>query len=91
MILAENDILHHEFPEAVLDCLPKLPWHITEEVCLFFSFDLSCFYCCLKDLASGVDLRDLCIVSIDPPGCTDIDDALHCRLLANGNFEVGMI
>jgi exoribonuclease R len=32
VILAENDILHHEFPEAVLDCLPKLPWIITEEV-----------------------------------------------------------
>jgi len=36
VILAENDILHHEFPEAVLDCLPTLPWIITEEViCLF--------------------------------------------------------
>ena len=33
VILVENDILHHEFPEAVLDCLPKLPWTITEEVC----------------------------------------------------------
>jgi exoribonuclease II len=42
----------------------------------------------LKDLANRVDLRDYCIVSIDPPGCTDIDDALHCRLLENGNFEV---
>ncbi|CAF4633958.1 unnamed protein product, partial [Rotaria sp. Silwood1] len=73
VILAENDILHHEFPEAVLDCLPKLPWTITEE-----------------DLANRVDLRDFCIVSIDPPGCTDIDDALHCRLLENGNFECGV-
>lgn len=35
-----------------------------------------------------MDLRDVCIVSIDPPGCTDIDDALHCRLLENGNYEV---
>jgi len=35
VILAENDILHHEFPEAVLDCLPTLPWKITDEVCLF--------------------------------------------------------
>jgi hypothetical protein len=41
-----------------------------------------------KDLASRIDLRDYCIVSIDPPGCTDIDDALHCRLLENGNLEV---
>lgn len=28
--------------------------------------------------------------SIDPPGCTDIDDALHIRELPNGNFEVGV-
>lgn len=25
---------------------------------------------------------------MDPPGCKDIDDALHCRELPNGNFEV---
>ena len=42
----------------------------------------------IQDLASRVDLRDFCICSIDPPGCTDIDDALHCRLLENGNYEV---
>lgn len=27
---------------------------------------------------------------MDPPGCTDIDDALHCRFLPNGNLEVGV-
>jgi len=27
---------------------------------------------------------------VDPPGCTDIDDALHCRSLPNGNFDVGV-
>ncbi|XP_065830187.1 exosome complex exonuclease RRP44-like isoform X2 [Oscarella lobularis] len=37
-----------------------------------------------------VDLRDVCVCSVDPPGCTDIDDALHCRQLSNGNFEVGV-
>jgi exoribonuclease R len=25
---------------------------------------------------------------VDPPGCTDIDDALHCRELENENYEV---
>lgn len=30
------------------------------------------------------------ICSVDPPGCTDIDDALHCRKLKNGNYEVGV-
>merc|ERR1712226_361236 len=26
----------------------------------------------------------------DPPGCTDIDDALHCRPIGNGLYEVGV-
>ncbi|XP_066157752.1 exosome complex exonuclease RRP44 [Euwallacea fornicatus] len=36
------------------------------------------------------DLRDIDICSVDPPGCTDIDDALHCRLIEEGKFEVGV-
>ena len=35
------------------------------------------------------DLRHLPVLSIDPPGCKDIDDALHARSLENGNLEVG--
>jgi exosome complex exonuclease DIS3/RRP44 len=35
-------------------------------------------------------LRKITICSVDPPGCTDIDDALHSRLLPNGNIEVGV-
>ncbi|XP_043496983.1 exosome complex exonuclease RRP44 [Polistes fuscatus] len=41
-------------------------------------------------IAKREDLRHLDICSVDPPGCTDIDDALHCRLLPNGNYEVGV-
>lgn len=41
-------------------------------------------------MAQRVDLRHLDICSVDPPGCTDIDDALHCRSLENGNLEVGV-
>ncbi|KAL3943490.1 MAG: hypothetical protein SGBAC_002455 [Bacillariaceae sp.] len=36
------------------------------------------------------DLRKLPVLSIDPPGCKDIDDALHCITLPNGNFQVGV-
>lgn len=36
------------------------------------------------------DLRDHLVFSIDPPGCTDIDDALHLKVLENGNCEVGV-
>ena len=43
-----------------------------------------------KDYAERVDLREYDIASVDPPGCTDIDDALHCKKMENGNFEVGV-
>ncbi|KAL6037875.1 hypothetical protein STEG23_028466 [Scotinomys teguina] len=43
-----------------------------------------------KDMKNREDLRHLCVCSVDPPGCTDIDDALHCRELSNGNLEVGV-
>ncbi|XP_062904510.1 exosome complex exonuclease RRP44 [Mobula hypostoma] len=43
-----------------------------------------------QDLKERKDLRHLHICSVDPPGCTDIDDALHCRELENGNLEVGV-
>ena len=35
-----------------------------------------------------VDLRQELIFSVDPPGCRDIDDALHVKPLPNGNYEV---
>merc|ERR550519_814874 len=73
VLLLEHDIPHSGFSEAVLDCLPSLPWVITD-----------------KDVAERVDCRHLDICSVDPPGCTDIDDALHARLLENGNYEVGV-
>ncbi|KAJ8253393.1 hypothetical protein GJAV_G00212430 [Gymnothorax javanicus] len=43
-----------------------------------------------EDMKRRQDLRHLCVCSVDPPGCTDIDDALHCRDLENGNLEVGV-
>ena len=36
------------------------------------------------------DLRHLPVLSIDPPGCQDIDDALHCIVLPNGNWQIGV-
>ncbi|XP_001601829.1 exosome complex exonuclease RRP44 [Nasonia vitripennis] len=43
-----------------------------------------------SDVAQRRDLRHIDVCSVDPPGCTDIDDALHCRDLPNGNLEVGV-
>ena len=36
------------------------------------------------------DLRHLPICSVDPPGCKDIDDALHIRPLPGGTLELGV-
>lgn len=41
-----------------------------------------------ENSAGRRDLRHLPVLSIDPPGCKDIDDALHARQLENGNIEV---
>lgn len=36
------------------------------------------------------DCRNLCIFSIDPSNCRDIDDAVSCLELSNGNYEIGV-
>ncbi|OQR77660.1 exosome complex exonuclease RRP44-like [Tropilaelaps mercedesae] len=43
-----------------------------------------------EDEEKRVNLRSVPICSVDPPGCTDIDDALHARYMPNGNIEVGV-
>ncbi|RAH45220.1 exosome catalytic subunit DIS3 [Aspergillus brunneoviolaceus CBS 621.78] len=78
-LLLEYDVQYKPFPKAVLDCLPAEghDWRVPAS----------------KDdigWKGRRDLRDLLICSIDPPGCQDIDDALHARPLPNGNFEVGV-
>jgi len=44
-----------------------------------------------QDMVRREDLRNLSVCSVDPPGCTDIDDAMHCRDLDNGNIEVHIL
>lgn len=36
------------------------------------------------------DFREMDICSVDPPGCTDIDDALHFRRISDSEVEVGV-
>ncbi|MQL88528.1 hypothetical protein Taro_021094, partial [Colocasia esculenta] len=75
VILIENDINSRPFSMQVLACLPPLPWTLSPD-----------------DLMNPnrQDLRHLRVFSVDPPGCTDIDDALHCTALPDGKFEVGV-
>ncbi|KAI9683166.1 MAG: exosome catalytic subunit dis3 [Trizodia sp. TS-e1964] len=78
-LLLEYDVQYRPFPKAVLDCLPKEghEWKVPAS---------------MEDPGwhGRRDLRELLVCSIDPPGCQDIDDALHARILPNGNFEVGV-
>ncbi|GMJ07855.1 Rrp44 homolog A, EMBRYO DEFECTIVE 2763 [Hibiscus trionum] len=75
VVLIENDINSRPFSSQVLACLPPLPWSVSSE-----------------DVTNSIrmDLRSLRVFSVDPPGCKDIDDALHCTALPNGNYEVGV-
>lgn len=43
-----------------------------------------------EHIKSRWDLRDWTICSVDPPGCTDIDDALHFRRLNEHEVEIGV-
>ncbi|KAB8349446.1 hypothetical protein FH972_023473 [Carpinus fangiana] len=78
-LLMEFDVQYRPFPKAVLDCLPSEghDWVVPADP---------------QDPGwrGRRDLRDLLVCSIDPPGCVDIDDALHAKKLPNGNFEIGV-
>ena len=64
VVLIENDINTSPFTPAVHECVPTLPWHVNEEHIL---------------QPGRTDLRHIAVCSVDPPGCKDIDDALHVR------------
>jgi len=73
-ILFEHDVPTRPFSAQVRACLPPKGWQIPDD-----------------EIAKRLDLRETALVcSVDPPGCVDIDDALHVRTLSNGNFEVGI-
>lgn len=77
VLLLEHDVPFQEFSKRILEDLPAEGenWVVTDQH---------------VQNEKRRDFRDLNVCSIDPPGCTDIDDALHVRELPNGNFEVGV-
>ena len=74
-LLLQYDVPHDDFSNNVLKCLPSDPDNWTIPQ---------------EEFSKRLDLRNLCIASVDPPGCTDIDDALHCRILNKHELEVGV-
>ncbi|XP_008275899.1 DIS3-like exonuclease 2 isoform X2 [Stegastes partitus] len=73
-ILTEYDVDFSEFSDEVLDCLPKN---------LPWTIPP-------EELRERRDLRTECIFTIDPATARDLDDALSCKQLPDGNFEVGV-
>ncbi|CAM9697488.1 unnamed protein product [Pylaiella littoralis] len=43
-----------------------------------------------SDVVGRRDLRGERVVSVDPPGCQDIDDAMHVTRKPNGKLEIGV-
>ncbi|KAM4727679.1 DIS3-like exonuclease 2 [Anableps anableps] len=73
-ILTEYDVDFSEFTDEVLDCLPKN---------LPWTIPP-------EEFEKRRDLRQECIFTIDPATARDLDDALSCKQLPDGNFEVGV-
>lgn len=79
-LMLEYEVPYRPFGKAILDCLPiegdqwVVPPKSSED----------------PVWRDREDLRELLVCSIDPPGCQDIDDALHARMLPNGNIETGV-
>ena len=73
-ILLEYGIDSGPFPDDALACLP--------EACPWFIPE--------EELSCRRDFRDDCVFTIDPMTARDLDDALHCKVLDDGNLEIGV-
>ncbi|XP_077204215.1 DIS3-like exonuclease 2 isoform X1 [Paroedura picta] len=73
-ILTEYGVDFSDFSPEVLQCLPQS---------LPWAIPP-------EELSKRRDLRAECIFTIDPSTARDLDDALSCKLLPDGNFEVGV-
>ncbi|KAM6443819.1 DIS3-like exonuclease 2 [Liasis olivaceus] len=73
-ILTEYGVDFSDFSPEVLQCLPQSLPWIIPS----------------SEFARRRDLRKECIFTIDPSTAKDLDDALSCKLLPDGNLEVGV-
>ncbi|XP_074045755.1 DIS3-like exonuclease 2 isoform X3 [Macrotis lagotis] len=73
-ILMEYGVDFSDFSPEVLDCLPQ---------CLPWTIPPA-------EFSKRRDLRKDCVFTIDPSTARDLDDALSCKPLPDGNFEVGV-
>nr|XP_051705815.1 DIS3-like exonuclease 2 [Oryctolagus cuniculus] len=92
-ILTEYGVDFSDFSSEVLECLPqRLPWTVPPEE-FNKRRDLSCSVqpsALVPEAGKLWPTRKDCIFTIDPSTARDLDDALSCRPLADGNFQVGV-
>ena len=81
VLLLEHDIPYNPWSDAVLKCLPIV--QDSGDVDINNISDINIRRNLINEGYST-------IFSVDPIGCVDIDDALHCKQLINGNFEIGV-
>lgn len=97
-MLIENDINSRPFSAQVLACLPPLPWSVSsEDVTNSIRLDLRSLRVFSVDPPGMfsywtvlINYEIQIIMLLVCAGCKDIDDALHCTALPNGNYEVGV-
>ena len=85
VILLEHQVEIREFSRDVLKCLPNSGGYIILLILKQEKWEIP-----NEEVQRRMDLRSIPVVSIDPIGCKDIDDALHCCVLPNGNYQVGV-
>jgi len=83
-LLLEYDVPYRPFSQAILACLPAEGDAWTVPPADAHDARSTSIW------RDRVDLRGEVICSIDPPGCQDIDDALHAKRLPNGHIEAGV-
>ena len=75
MILIQNSLRLPQFSDKIMQSVPA-----TDED----------FVIPLGEYEKREDLRSTCVFTIDPATARDLDDAVSCVVLPNGNFEVGV-
>ncbi|XP_007941999.1 DIS3-like exonuclease 2 [Orycteropus afer afer] len=73
-ILTEYGVDFSDFSSQVLECLPQNLPWTIPQ----------------EEFSKRRDLRKACVFTIDPSTARDLDDALSCKPLTDGNFEVGV-
>jgi DIS3-like exonuclease 2 len=73
-ILLQNNLDVTEYAKEILDALPSATTYEIPDT----------------EFKYRQDIRDMCVFTIDPLTAKDLDDALSCRVLANGNYEIGV-